>query len=144
MEFGCRPSRRHTTPLPIPCRRRRLSRQREVKPHIADDTALVCGKVGRRQFFIRESQSRFPFLLYGVCSSPTAQALLASQACRQASGSQSGLLFLLTSSSLLRLGKTSKLALLSALGALSPFPLPFFCRRLRTPLNKSNEVSIAP
>ena len=42
------------SPLPIP--------NREVKPHIADDTALVCGKVGRRQFFIRESQSRFPFL----------------------------------------------------------------------------------
>ena len=34
------------SPLPIP--------NREVKPHIADDTALVCGKVGRRQFFIRE------------------------------------------------------------------------------------------
>ena len=84
MEFGClvklgrhtsRLSRRHTTPLPIPCRRRRLCRQREVKPHIADDTALVgsayvpsslhssckhgsaldfrdsCGKVGRRQSF---------------------------------------------------------------------------------------------
>ncbi len=29
--------------LPIP--------NREVKPHIADDTALVCGKVGRRQSF---------------------------------------------------------------------------------------------
>ena len=33
------------SPLPIP--------NREVKPRIADDTALVCGKVGRRQFFIR-------------------------------------------------------------------------------------------
>ena len=32
------------SPLPIP--------NREVKPHIADDTALVCGKVGRRQSFI--------------------------------------------------------------------------------------------
>ena len=31
------------SPLPIP--------NREVKPHIADDTALVCGKVGRRQSF---------------------------------------------------------------------------------------------
>ena len=37
------------SPLPIP--------NREVKPRIADDTALVCGKVGRRQFFIRESIS---------------------------------------------------------------------------------------
>ena len=36
------------SPLPIP--------NREVKPHIADDTALVCGKVGRRQFFIRAFQ----------------------------------------------------------------------------------------
>ena len=43
------------SPLPIP--------NREVKPHIADDTALVCGKVGRRQFFIRESQSRFPLFV---------------------------------------------------------------------------------
>ena len=42
------------SPLPIP--------NREVKPHIADDTALVCGKVGRRQFFLRESQMWFPFL----------------------------------------------------------------------------------
>ena len=33
------------SPLPIP--------NREVKPHIADDTALVCGKVGRRQSFLR-------------------------------------------------------------------------------------------
>ena len=31
------------SPLPIP--------NREVKPSIADDTALVCGKVGRRQSF---------------------------------------------------------------------------------------------
>ena len=36
------------SPLPIP--------NREVKPRIADDTALVCGKVGRRQFFIRSSK----------------------------------------------------------------------------------------
>ena len=35
------------SPLPIP--------NREVKPCIADDTALVCGKVGRRQSFLRES-----------------------------------------------------------------------------------------
>ena len=41
------------SPLPIP--------NREVKPHIADDTALVCGKVGRRQFFIRASQSGCSF-----------------------------------------------------------------------------------
>ena len=32
------------SPLPIP--------NREVKPHIADDTALVCGKVG--SFFLRK------------------------------------------------------------------------------------------
>ena len=66
MEFGCLVKLgRHTTPLPIPCRRRRLCRQREVKPHIADDTALVCGKVGRRQSFIRSSKrdSFFLFLL---------------------------------------------------------------------------------
>ena len=68
MEFGCLVKLgRHTTPLPIP--------NREVKPGIADDTALVgsayvpssrhssckhgsaldfrdsCGKVGRRQSF---------------------------------------------------------------------------------------------
>ena len=43
------------SPLPIP--------NREVKPHIADDTALVCGKVGRRQFFIRESRKWFPFFI---------------------------------------------------------------------------------
>ena len=40
-------------PLPIP--------NREVKPRIADDTALVCGKVGRRQSFIRESRKSLPF-----------------------------------------------------------------------------------
>ena len=33
------------SPLPIP--------NREVKPRIADDTALVCGKVGRRQSFYK-------------------------------------------------------------------------------------------
>ena len=37
------------SPLPIP--------NREVKPGIADDTALVCGKVGRRQ----SSQEDVPF-----------------------------------------------------------------------------------
>ena len=48
----------------IPCRRLpSLPRQREVKPRIADDTALVCGKVGRRQFFIREPVS-VPFFRY--------------------------------------------------------------------------------
>ena len=36
------------SPLPIP--------NREVKPHIADDTALVCGKVGRRQSFKEHSE----------------------------------------------------------------------------------------
>ena len=41
------------SPLPIP--------NREVKPHIADDTALVCGKVGRRQSFIRAFQSGMLF-----------------------------------------------------------------------------------
>ena len=43
------------SPLPIP--------NREVKPHIADDTALVCGKVGRRQFFIRAFQIGMLFFL---------------------------------------------------------------------------------
>ena len=43
------------SPLPIP--------NREVKPHIADDTALVCGKVGRRQFFIKEFLLGLLFLL---------------------------------------------------------------------------------
>ena len=63
MEFGCLVKLgRHTTPLPIPCRRRRLCRQREVKPHIADDTALVCGKVGRRQSFLG-NRERFPFFV---------------------------------------------------------------------------------
>ena len=38
---------RRCSPLPIP--------NREVKPALADDTALVCGKVSRRPFFIRES-----------------------------------------------------------------------------------------
>ncbi len=45
------------SPLPIP--------NREVKPRIADDTALVCGKVGRRQSFIRSS---FGGLLFFVSS----------------------------------------------------------------------------
>ena len=75
MEFGSliklaghtsRPSRRHTTPLPIPCRRRRLcrllrlpslTRQREVKPHIADDTALVS--------FVHVSPSRHSSCKHG-------------------------------------------------------------------------------
>ena len=43
------------SPLPIP--------NREVKPHIADDTALVCGKVGRRQFFIRAFREGCSFFL---------------------------------------------------------------------------------
>ena len=41
------------SPLPIP--------NREVKPRIADDTALVCGKVGRRQSFLRGSLSGSSF-----------------------------------------------------------------------------------
>ena len=43
------------SPLPIP--------NREVKPHIADDTALVCGKVGRRQSF-KEHPNRGALFLY--------------------------------------------------------------------------------
>ena len=43
------------SPLPIP--------NREVKPDIADDTALVCGKVGRRQSFTREPGFGFPFFV---------------------------------------------------------------------------------
>ena len=43
------------SPLPIP--------NREVKPHIADDTALVCGKVSRRPSFTKEFQSGLLFLL---------------------------------------------------------------------------------
>ena len=50
------------SPLPIP--------NREVKPHIADDTALVCGKVGRRQFFIRASQSGCSFFIYTLYITP--------------------------------------------------------------------------
>ncbi len=42
------------SPLPIP--------NREVKPHIADDTALVCGKVGRRQSFKEHSERDALFL----------------------------------------------------------------------------------
>ena len=41
------------SPLPIP--------NREVKPHIADDTALVCGKVGRRQSSKEEFHQGTPF-----------------------------------------------------------------------------------
>ena len=44
------------SPLPIP--------NREVKPHIADDTALVCGKVGRRQSFKEHSERDALFLLF--------------------------------------------------------------------------------
>ena len=47
------------SPLPIP--------NREVKPHIADDTALVCGKVGRRQSFIRSSK-RDSFFCFPISS----------------------------------------------------------------------------
>ena len=43
------------SPLPIP--------NREVKPHIADDTALVCGKVGRRQSFIKSIPGGMLFFL---------------------------------------------------------------------------------
>ena len=39
-------------PLPIP--------NREVKPRIADDTAHVRGKVGRRQAFTEESHTEAP------------------------------------------------------------------------------------
>ena len=41
-------------PLPIP--------NREVKPHIADDTAPVRGKVGRRQP-LQGSRERLPFFV---------------------------------------------------------------------------------
>ena len=61
------------SPLPIP--------NREVKPHIADDTALVCGKVGRRQFFIRSSKrDSFFYCLHSLClfSSPPDSACAAS------------------------------------------------------------------
>ena len=50
------------SPLPIP--------NREVKPHIADDTALVCGKVGRRQSFIRASHSGCSFFIYTLYITP--------------------------------------------------------------------------
>ena len=57
MEFGCLVKLgRHTTPLPIP--------NREVKPFIADDTALVCGKVGSRQSLTKGNPIGFPFLFY--------------------------------------------------------------------------------
>ena len=49
------------SPLPIP--------NREVKPRIADDTALVCGKVGRRQSFLRSSiRNSFFFLIITFCA----------------------------------------------------------------------------
>ena len=44
------------SPLPIP--------NREVKPFIADDTALVCGKVGRRQSFTEGVSSGAPFFVF--------------------------------------------------------------------------------
>ena len=44
------------SPLPIP--------NREVKPHIADDTALVCGKVGRRQSSKEEFHQGTPFFVF--------------------------------------------------------------------------------
>ena len=48
---------RRCPPLPIP--------NREVKPVIADDTALVRGKVGRRQSFTGEPKTA-PFFLFRV------------------------------------------------------------------------------
>ena len=54
------------SPLPIP--------NREVKPHIADDTALVRGKVGRRQSFIKEFQSGLLFYFWWLWSSVVGQA----------------------------------------------------------------------
>ena len=52
----CRDAGRHTwrlqrggPPLPIP--------NREVKPRSADDTALTCGKVGRRHHYNRDGQT---------------------------------------------------------------------------------------
>ena len=43
-------------PLPIP--------NREVKPRIADDTAHVRGKVGRRQSFTEGVSDEAPFFLF--------------------------------------------------------------------------------
>ena len=47
--------RRRCSPLPIP--------NREVKPALADDTALVCGKVGRRPFFTESIPKGMLFFL---------------------------------------------------------------------------------
>ena len=49
---------RECPPLPIP--------NREVKPPIADDTAHVRGKVGRRQSLTGEPCERFPFFCFCV------------------------------------------------------------------------------
>ena len=48
---------RRCPPLPIP--------NREVKPVIADDTAHVRGKVGRRQSFTGEPEYGSLFLVWG-------------------------------------------------------------------------------
>ena len=51
------------TPLPIP--------NREVKPCSADDTAIKCGKVGKRQDIIeKHSFNRMSaFFFYSTCAS---------------------------------------------------------------------------
>ena len=60
------------SPLPIP--------NREVKPHIADDTALVCGKVGRRQSFIKSIPGGMLFFFVVSCCATCMFLLLAALA----------------------------------------------------------------
>ena len=95
------------SPLPIP--------NREVKPHIADDTALVCGKVGRRQFFIRAFQFGMLFFLrkFRDLATPT----------------------------LLHFGNAQASLALRSTSAASIMGEVRYCQRLRTQLNKLNEVS---
>ena len=96
------------SPLPIP--------NREVKPHIADDTALVCGKVGRRQFFIRAFQFGMLFFLrkFRDLATPT----------------------------LLHFGNAQASLALRSTSAASIMGEVRYCQRLRTPVrNKKMKVS---
>ena len=56
---------RRCSPLPIP--------NREVKPVIADDTAFICGKVGRRQSFLKSIPYRMLFFCRRLVFHPALQ-----------------------------------------------------------------------